>query len=511
MAQIADVVPKFNLWDLPWISVELPSGEIQTVGIEQALLNANQYVSIYETSPLVVVGIHRLLTAILQDALNPSTKADVLHVWQAGSFPVDLVRRFAEEYHSRFALFDADTPFLQSADLPIRSEKNDGAKTVAYLSMDFPCGTGIIHYRHCFDEQQVFCPPCAAGCLTTIPAFATTGGRGLKPSINGVPPLYVIPGGRTLFESLAYSLVTPDYQPEVRDVQNDLAWWRRSPVVVKPSCEVHNVGYLHSLTFPARRVRLHPERLKTTCTRCGNFTEWGVRTMIFEMGESRPKDSAAWFDPFAAYSIGKEKPAPIRPQAGKAAWREYGHLFLQQKEEATARRPSILDQVADFSEGEKSMRSFRCVGIRTDMKAKIFEWVDVGFNVPLPLLQHPVAAVWVNRAIGFAEACRKAMNDSFKKYFTKHRGLKDGMMDEYWLQLSGPFNAFILSLGEGNTTDEIHLRWVNDVVTIARKVFEHTCNLAGDDGTSLRLLVQAQQFFNSQLYKIKEKEVGSHE
>ena len=30
---------------------------------------------------------------------------------------------------------------------------------------------------------------------------------------------------------------------------------------------------------------------------------------------------------------------------------------------------------------------FRCIGMRTDMKAKVFEWIDAGFDVPLSLIQ----------------------------------------------------------------------------------------------------------------------------
>ncbi len=87
--------------------------------------------------------------------------------------------------------------------------------------------------------------------------------------------------------------------------------------MVKKSSTVYEVGYLHSLTFPARRVRLHPEALPIQCSRCNGESEWAVRQMVFEMGESREKYAEFWFDPFAAYKIDKEKPIPIRPVEGK--------------------------------------------------------------------------------------------------------------------------------------------------------------------------------------------------
>lgn len=55
--------------------------------------------------------------------------------------------------------------------------------------------------------------------------------------------------------------------------------------------------------------------------------------MIFMMGEYRPKSTAYWFDPFAAYRLplstdkSTALPVPIRPVAGKLLWREFAPLF----------------------------------------------------------------------------------------------------------------------------------------------------------------------------------------
>ena len=142
--------------------------------------------------------------------------------------------------------------------------------------------------------------------------------------------------------------------------------------------------------FPgARRVRLHPEALPIQCSRCNRESEWAVRQMVFEMGESRPKDAEFWFDRFAAYKIDKEKPIPIRPVEGKVAWREFASLFLHTKDDgkSNTRRPSILEQIASLDlVSDQPVYPFRCIGLRTDMKAKVFEWMDAGFDVPPTML-----------------------------------------------------------------------------------------------------------------------------
>ncbi|MFH0988510.1 MAG: type I-E CRISPR-associated protein Cse1/CasA, partial [bacterium] len=200
----------FNLWSEPWIALER-DGIVTRHSIHDALLNAHNYFAIYDPSPLVVVGIHRLLTAILQDALNPQENHDLEQLWKDGKFPADNIERFGKQYADRFDLFSEDKPFLQSADLSLFPKTKDEQKektTVARLFPETPSGTLIAHYRHGTEDERVFSPATMAAGMVSIPPFATSGGPGLMPSINGVPPIYVLPGGKTLFESLTASLIS---------------------------------------------------------------------------------------------------------------------------------------------------------------------------------------------------------------------------------------------------------------------------------------------------------------
>lgn len=310
--------PSFNLWSERWITLERHDGTLVQASIEHALRHADEFRAIYDPSPLVIVGIHRLLTAILQDALHPHRPPDLRRLWSAGCFPEEDIQTFGEQYVHRFDLFSADQPFLQSADLPLAPPKRaSGLKSVTYLTLENPAGSAVAHYRHGIAMDNVFCPRCAARGLVTVPAFATSGGAGIKPSINGVPPIYVQPGGETLFESLTASLILPPYQPTAAAKDKDAVWWRHKCIVSRKAI-ISEVGYLHSLTFPARRIRLHPEPLHGSCSRCGQESAWGVRTMIYRMGESRPKDAPFWQDPFVAYQQrGEKAPIPSDPSQVK--------------------------------------------------------------------------------------------------------------------------------------------------------------------------------------------------
>jgi CRISPR system Cascade subunit CasA len=512
--------PSFNLWTEPWITLERTDGSLTQVGIEETLLRASEFRTVYDPSPLVIVGIHRLLTAVLQDALAPQRPDDLHRLWAEGYFPEAEIRAFGERYAHRFDLFSEDAPFLQSADLPRTPPKRARTKTVTYLMPQIPAGSAVTHYRHGVAEDNVFCPTCAARGLLTIPAFATSGGAGIKPSINGVPPIYVLPGGETLFESLAASLVLPDpkYQPAAASTMEDAVWWKREPIV-ELKASVHEVSYLHSLTFPARRVRLHPEPLHESCSRCGQGSEWGVRTMIYEMGESRPKDAPFWFDPFAAYRIRDKKgPVPIRPRKGKVLWREFASLFLPSPvDEGTKRRtqpPSVLYQLAEEGlRDDVDIYPFRCIGMRTDMRMKVFEWIDAGFDVPISLLHDFEGSDEVRQAIDFATDCAGVIAYTFRKTFggdgtTKHHEtLRRRMTDAYWAALAAPFRDFVLAIAEPETREAARRAWVDRVVAEGKAAFKTYSEMTGSDAASLRKRVTGRRICDIQLYRKRKEQL----
>ena len=497
-------VASFNLWTEPWITLERADGRPERVGIEQALLRAHEFIAIYDSSPLVVVGIHRLLTAILQAIFNPQRPRDLKTLWNEGHFPQSRVRKFGTQYAGRFDLFSAKEPFLQSGDLPLKPEKGDKVKTVAYLFGETPSSTEITHYRHGSDDDQIFCPACLAKGLVSIPPFATAGGRGFSTSINGIPPIYVMPSGKSLFENLVFSLVLPAYQPSAASRKQDLAWWSHPHIIGN---QVTHVGYLHSLTFPARRVRLHPDISGFVCGRCGYAGGLAASTMVFEMGEYRPKESSSWEDPFVAYHLPdkgkKDLPTPIRPQAGKSLWREFAGLFLQQsKEEQKNRfaRPTVLYQLANIDIGvERQAYSFRCVGIRTD-KAKVFEWLDAEFSVPSALLDDEEAERLVREATQFASDCEKVITGTFRGSFggsslksERHKRLKSTMQATFWAALAAPFREFVSSIADPSQRADAPTTWAGRVVREGQNAFNEAAAETGDGAITLRQQVEGQR------------------
>ncbi|MBN1246353.1 MAG: type I-E CRISPR-associated protein Cse1/CasA, partial [Anaerolineae bacterium] len=152
--------PSFSLWTEPWITVEGEDGTLTEMSMAQTLRDAAGLHAIHDPSPLVVVGIHRLLTAVLQDIFTPQTEEDLAALWDRECFPEDSIRAFGERYAHRFDLFSEHAPFLQSADIPLAPDKKSW--DIALLFQELPTGTFVTHYQHGLSSDHVFCPTCAA-------------------------------------------------------------------------------------------------------------------------------------------------------------------------------------------------------------------------------------------------------------------------------------------------------------------------------------------------------------
>jgi hypothetical protein len=241
--------------------------------------------------------------------------------------------------------------------------------------------------------------------------------------------------------------------------------------------------------------------------------------MAFEMGENRSKETAFWQDPFVAYRQGEKGPIAIRPQEGKALWREFAGLFLiypKNTKTQTTWRPRALDQIADFGDmtgTQIASHLFRCVSLRTDNKAKVFEWLDAGFDVPTAILNDDDASQHIRSALEFAGECDSEIARVFRKYFggksqkgERHRRLKEQMRAEFWSVLAAPFRDFILALGRTSVAERLPISsaWADTVVATGRAAFQQAAETVGDDAANLRRRVQGQEHCNHAL-NIKRK------
>jgi CRISPR system Cascade subunit CasA len=525
--------PTFNLWSQPWITVEDEAGRFTDLSLEQTLLQAHRYRALYDLSPLVVVGLHRLLVAILQAALEMQfgdelIEEDLVKLWRQRQFPAEAISAFGAKYAHRFDLFSEKEPFMQSVDLPpIPPPKEKDIKFVARFLHELPTGSDIVHYYHGLEDDRAFCPKCAAKGLITLPAFAKRDGRGYGSSPAGFGAIFILPDGSSLFENLLLSLIIPANQPSARDKKQDLPWWEH-PAKIEKEKKLYKMGYLQSLTLPLRRVRLHPASLEKSCTRCGEMTARGVRTIGWEAGERYDGD-AVWTDPFVAYTEPKtkSKDKPTQPTAvvltkNKAVWREYASLFLRIPNEYH-RQPAILSQLykvqqelerSGINEVNALTYPVRCIGFRGE-NYTVFEWLDANFNLPISLIDDLDAGKMTQDALDFATDCDGIITGEFNKFFkgpTKnskgYQRLRGEMRQAYWRELTQPFAEFVIQMTNISQREELLNSWFDEVVTKAIFVFRRAAESLGDNAAALRQRTQAEAACYKRLSAARKKQKG---
>ena len=251
------------------------------LSIREALLHAHEVGDLVGCSQIETYSIYRFLTAVLQSSLAPTRLEKIHAIRSAGRFDRDEINVFCNNYPMSVATF------MQCPDL------NGDPKSIGYLTPDIPTGSNSIFFTHrSQDEKKVYCERCIARGLLSVSAWQTIGGQGLTASINGAPPLYVLPYAPALFDALVMCL-TP---------QTDHAGgvWGRSI----ENKEYENVPYLHALTFMPRQVRVLWEHGQNICTRCGESCNVWATEMIHKKGEKIVGN--LWRDPFCAYAESKK-------------------------------------------------------------------------------------------------------------------------------------------------------------------------------------------------------------
>jgi hypothetical protein len=113
----------------------------------------------------------------------------------------------------------------------------------------------------------------------------------MKAGINGTPPIYVIPIGKTLLHTLC--LNWQNWNSEL-----GIPAWEDPRI--RPSENV-SVPLLTGLTVLSRRINLHePSSSEGRCLVCGNKTQSLIKTCEFQSAGSLENDQ--WKDPHAVYS-----------------------------------------------------------------------------------------------------------------------------------------------------------------------------------------------------------------
>ena len=120
---------EFNLLDEPWIRVMMPDFTQKELSLTDILLKAHEIRDLAGELPTQDTAVLRLLLAVLHtvffrcdensEDFEIEEPDEALRrwgaLWNEGSFPEIPVRRYLEEQHDRFWLFDPERPFFSGS------------------------------------------------------------------------------------------------------------------------------------------------------------------------------------------------------------------------------------------------------------------------------------------------------------------------------------------------------------------------------------------------------------
>lgn len=417
---MTELVPSFDLLTEHWIPCMNQQGDMEDISVLDVFRRAHELRGIADSSPLVTCALYRFLEAVLHQSLDLADEEEWAEQWEQPCFSDELIAAIEQTCAGRMNLFDEEHPFYQSGDIPL-DETPKNAKTVGYLAPDAATATNIAHFDHDGDADHAFCPICCAKGLITVPPFEIGSGRGcdgvyLKNSINGRPPVYVLPLGATLLQDLLLNYVLPKYRGLVSSPDQGPVWAQNGEV--RSMYEPLSIGYTQSLTWSARRMRLFPS-VGGECSQCGGKTGVLVRDIWRAQGWRRQDDAPVWLDPWAAYTQSEEKgqlvTRAVRPRKERGLWRDFAVLFLVDVNRQTM-RPNVLDQLGylidDAALSDDAPVHFDAFAFRFQLGKDIKrEWAHDSFNFPAALIGDARAAVSIEAALVRADGMIACISD----------------------------------------------------------------------------------------------------
>lgn len=395
------MMPSFNLVDEPWIPCLYQDGKPNQFGILDALVKAHEIREIFDSSPLVVTTLHRLLLAILHRNFGPESLTDWKKLWQRGHWDEATLRGYFNQWRYRFDLFHPERPFYQVPEMKNDEEQPIQKHPVHLLALEASAGNNPTLFDHSFSTAPAtFTPARAARYLLARQGYSIGFGKSNpfyfkdSPLIRG---LSVLTLGDSLWETLALNLVAYNAERPIPRSGEDLPAWEKETLPEPNNTGNAIRGYVDYLTWQSRRIHLFTE---------GNppLVRWCQVQQNLMLPEPPP------LDPFKSYIPNKEKgwrPRGIVPE--KAVWRD-SHTLFQAADQSL--RPGVFDWAGRIwrlrESGEISAKAtygFLAVGMATDIgkAANILLWRQERLPMPLAYLEDKELLGKLKDALDFAE------------------------------------------------------------------------------------------------------------
>lgn len=483
--------PSFNVLDAPWIPVVGMDGNRELLGIRDTLRRSPELMEISAVSPLEEFSVYRFLSVFLMDALRPKRSSTIKKLLKQGYFDMEQIEEYISICESEgvsFDLFDEKRPFMQS---PYVQEWDKVPEPVSRLDFAQPTGNNHTHFVH--EGEQTVRISCAEAFrkLLSCYVFATQGGRGYSPSINGTPPYMVLVTGDNLFRTLCFQMV-PMGEYDIGDVHP--AIWPKDPIA--PEKEFTYVDFFHGMFFPVRRICLIPED-------DGN----GVACVHYNSGY-KFSGGDAWTDPNVAYSRNKEgKRYPLRPNLEVGVWRNYSELVRE------IGRPEVISRYCKYDLGW-DYAAITLYGLQAEQATceNIFRH---SIRIPRPILQDEYKADVLKDCISAADDLARVLNQALRKalqHEKEKKGKQAGKVKKpnakvresvvtFYSKCEDVFWGVVEDVATKKRDDvaSVHAAWMKCISEIALNEYSMAVNSIGASGKVLSQIVDGETYLLSSI------------
>ena len=483
---------KYDVRTESWIPVRTLSGEKKVLGMEALFREAPQLEGLDGLDVMVEYSLYRFLTVFLMAAYKPALWDDKYDILEQGSFDIDVLNKYIQhcmDHEVSFDLFDSKRPFLQAFADPAYDDDKTGIKSVACLDNTRASGNNPIHFDHHLEEEVSFTPAQALRGLLAAQFFCTAMSGGYPSNVNGAPPLFFLPKGENLFETLVLAMVSADPQ------NMGTPLWESEREIV-PREEVTAASLLYGMLFPSRRLRLIEY-------------EGTVRQVYYQPG-LHFTGFAGWTDPHVAYRVSRKDGTifSIKPSTEREIWRHIGPI----EERFDQCAPKVIREFGKIQEERgKTDMPIMAFGVATS-NASFLDMQRGMIRLDSRIADKPEKAGFLAQAVELTEKVASVLQLSLRNMISPQDSKRGDSeirqyMHRYFSECEKEFYGLEATLaGADRDYKEISKGWQGCIKKIARRTAElvrqNYCYRAAD-------LVRAQKaddWLNRELFKLMKGE-----